>query len=39
MSITWYVNGTDSTKNDIIQLGIVTNRVGSPKSSKPHVIT
>ena len=33
MSITWTVNGTISTNNDIIQLGIVTNGAGSSNSS------
>ena len=33
MSITWLVNGTGSGQNDIIQLGIITNGAGSPKSS------
>ena len=29
MGITWLVNGTVSTKNDTIQLGIITNVAGS----------
>ena len=33
MSITWYVNGTGSANNDIIQLGIVTNGEGSQQSN------
>ena len=33
MSITWNFNGTVSTNNDIIQLGIVTSGDGSPNSS------
>ena len=33
MSITWFVNGTSSANNDIIQLGIVTNGAGSSNSS------
>ena len=33
MSITWYVNGTGSANNDIIQLGIVTNGDGSQQSN------
>ena len=33
MSITWFVNETVSTNNDIIQLGIVTNGDGSQQSS------
>ena len=33
MSITWYVNGTGSSNNDIIQLGIVTNGDGSQQSN------
>ena len=33
MIITWLVNGTASTNNDTIQLGIVTNGAGSSSSS------
>ena len=33
VSITWFVNGTVSTNNDIIQLGIVTNGDGSQQSN------
>ena len=33
VSVTWNVNGTGSTNNDIINLGIVTNGAGSPSSS------
>ena len=33
MTVTWLVNGTGSTNNDIIKLGIVTNGAGSPNSS------
>ena len=33
MSITWYVNGTGSANNDIIQIGIVTNGDGSQQSN------
>ena len=33
MGITWFVNGTSSANNDIIQLGIVTNGAGTPNSS------
>ena len=33
VGITWNINGTVSTNNDIIQLGIVTNGVGSPNSN------
>ena len=33
MGIIWHVNGTASSHNDIIQLGIVTNGAGSPNSS------
>ena len=33
VSIIWFVNETRSTKNDSIQLGIVTNGAGSPNSS------
>ena len=33
VSITWNVNGTVSTNNDIIQLGIVTNGAGSQQSN------
>ena len=33
MSINWLVNRTGSANNKIIQLGIVTNGAGSPKSS------
>ena len=33
MSITWNVNGTVSTNNDIIQLGIATNGDGSQQSN------
>ena len=33
MTITWYVNGTGSANNDIIQLGIVTNGDGSQQSN------
>ena len=33
MGITWYINGTGSTNNAIIKLGIVTNGAGSSKSS------
>ena len=33
MGITWNVNGTASTNNDIIQLGIITIGAGSPNSS------
>ena len=33
MGIVWFVNGTGSANNDIIQLGIVTNGAGSPNSS------
>ena len=33
LSITWYVNGTGSANNDIIQLGIVTNGEGSQQSN------
>ena len=32
VGITWQVNGTGSTNNDTIQLGIVTIGAGSPKS-------
>ena len=32
MTVTWKINGTDSTNNDIIQLGIVTNGAWSPNS-------
>ena len=33
VSITWYINGTGSANNDIIQLGIVTNGDGSQQSN------
>ena len=33
VGITWYFNGTVSTNEDIIQLGIVTIGAGSPNSS------
>ena len=33
VSITWYVNGTGSANNEIIQLGIVTNGDGSQHSN------
>ena len=33
VGITWTVNGTGSTNNDTIQLGIVTNGAGSSNSS------
>ena len=33
MSVTWLINGTGSTNNEIIQLGIVTNGAGSSNSS------
>ena len=33
VTITWLVNGTGSTNNDIIKLGIVTNGTGSSNSS------
>ena len=33
VSITWNVNGTVSTNNDIIQLDIVTNGEGSQQSN------
>ena len=33
VGIIWFVNGTVSTNNNIIQLGIVTNGAGSPNSS------
>ena len=33
MTVTWLVNGTGSTNNDIINLGIVTIGAGSPSSS------
>ena len=33
MSITWNVNGTISTNNVIIQLGIITNKDGSQQSN------
>ena len=33
MSITWFVNGTGSANNDIIQLGIMTNGEGSQQSN------
>ena len=33
MGITWNINGTASSHNEIIQLGIVTNGAGSPNSS------
>ena len=33
MTITWLVNGTGSTNNNIIKLDIVTNGAGSPNSS------
>ena len=33
MGIIWLVNGTGSTNNDSIQLGIVTNGAGSSSSS------
>ena len=33
VTVTWLVNGTASTNNDIIQLGIVTNGAGSSNSS------
>ena len=33
MGIIWLVNGTASTNNDSIQLGIVTNGAGSSSSS------
>ena len=33
MTVTWNINGTGSTNNEIIQLGIVTNGAGSPNSS------
>ena len=33
MTITWYVNGTGSANNEIIQLGIVTNGDGSQQSN------
>ena len=32
VSITWLVNGTGSGHNDIMKLGIVTDRAGSPNS-------
>ena len=33
VGITWNINGTASSHNEIIQLGIVTNGAGSPNSS------
>ena len=33
MIVTWLVNGTVSTNNDTIQLGIVTNGAGSSNST------
>ena len=33
VGITWNINGTGSTNNEIIQLGIVTNGAGSSNSS------
>ena len=33
VAIVWFVNGTGSTNNDSIQLGIVTNGAGSSSSS------
>ena len=33
VTVIWFVNGTGSTNNEIIQLGIVTNGAGSPNSS------
>ena len=33
VGIIWYVNGTISTNNDIVQLDIVTNGAGSSSSS------
>ena len=33
MTITWLVNETTSTDNNITQLGIITNGAGSPNSS------
>ena len=33
MAITWFVNGTGSTNNDITKLGIVINGAGSSNSS------
>ena len=33
MTVSWLVNGTGSTNNDIIQLGIVTSGEGSSNSS------
>ena len=33
MGIIWFVNGTVSTNNDTIQLGIITNEAGSSSSS------
>ena len=33
MTVTWFVNGTGSANNDIIQLGIVTNGAGSSNFS------
>ena len=33
VGIIWFVNGTVSTNNDTIQLGIVTNGAGSSSSS------
>ena len=33
VTVTWFVNGTGSANNDIIQLGIVTNGEGSQQSN------
>ena len=33
VTVTWNINGTGSTNNNIIQLGIVTTGAGSPNSS------
>ena len=33
VAIVWYVNGTSSTNNDIIHLGIVTNGAGTQQSN------
>ena len=33
MTVTWFINGTGSANNDIIQLGIVTNGEGSQQSN------